>query len=211
MPRRSKDELIESFKEQLNFVKKSSAAYDEGDKSEAKRLATHIDILLHDRGKTLSLLTQLGFLSNTKFFSPAHPYSQGNVLSEARLCMKMLNADGVAYMPILDDAFLGWKQLDFSDWWEEPILILRGSDFQSQNEIGITRKKLIVMMRDKDGGAHIDNLIPKYYSDLGSGKSMGWQYTIGNQEAKFIPYPHFASVRHIAHEVLKSTGHLIAN
>ncbi len=57
--RQTKDELESHLREQIEFLKRSSQAYDEGYTSEAKRLAVAIRLLLHDTQNSTSLLTLL--------------------------------------------------------------------------------------------------------------------------------------------------------
>ena len=55
----SDEDLRSQLKDQILFLRNSAKAYDEGDISEAKRIATVIRILIHDKGNSTSLLTQL--------------------------------------------------------------------------------------------------------------------------------------------------------
>lgn len=199
MPKRTESELYAELKDQIEFIERSCDSYDHGNKSEAKRLSAHIDIIVHDRGKTTSLLTQLGLLNKLKFFTLNHDYGVGNILSEVRLCMMRIGNGKAEYIPHLDDSDRVWKELAFSKWWEETIIILRG-----KHNTEFSRRKLICMMRDQDGGAHVDEKLPAYYSSLATGQAVGWQFVSDNKPASFLSEPHFASVRHIAHELLKT-------
>lgn len=207
MPRRTKEELIESLNEHINFIKKSAKDYDEGDKSEAKRLANSIDILVHDRGATKSILTNLNLLNKLKFCSLKHITAPGNLFSEAPLCYMHVIYDSIVtppifnieYKPLFDDVNVIGIRLAFSKWWEEPIFYIRGKNYQE-----ITRKKLICIMRDKDGGAHLDEILPQHYKNLISGEALGWQYGLNEENSKFVSSPHYPSVRQIAHELLRT-------
>lgn len=59
IPRTLEDTKLQ-LTEQLGFLHKSCREYDQGDESEAKRIATALRILLVDTKKMTSLLTQLG-------------------------------------------------------------------------------------------------------------------------------------------------------
>lgn len=56
----TKAELIAHLREQLQFLRSSSLAFDVGNYGEAKRLAVILRILLHDTKRSASLLTSLG-------------------------------------------------------------------------------------------------------------------------------------------------------
>ncbi len=199
MAKRSPEELLNLLKEQVLFIKKTCSLYDNGDEAEAKRLTPHIHILVHDDNRNIvSLLTQIGILNKLKFFSRRHPYRPTNLLSEARLCQMLLSSEGGKYIPALDEAPLGWQELSFSRWWNETVIFIRGNEHRE-----LSRKNLICMMRDKDGGAHLDKIIPAYYSKLSQGENMGWQISAVNGKS-FVPNVHYASVRQIAHEIIKT-------
>lgn len=55
----SKEDLLEHWSEQIGFIKKSCAHYDNGDFSEAKRIATSIRILFRHTHSSNSLVNQL--------------------------------------------------------------------------------------------------------------------------------------------------------
>jgi hypothetical protein len=54
------DRFREKLREQLSSIANSCAAYDAGHRSEAVRIGTSLRVLLHDTGKSTSLLTHLG-------------------------------------------------------------------------------------------------------------------------------------------------------
>jgi len=60
---REREDLELQLKEQVGFLRTSARLYDEGDRTEAKRLANALRILLYDQGKSQSLLGQPGMRS----------------------------------------------------------------------------------------------------------------------------------------------------
>src|SRR5260370_739579 len=64
---RGDTDLIERLQEQVGFLRRSAVAYDEGEHSEARRLATTVRILCHDTGRSRALLQQLGLLEELRF------------------------------------------------------------------------------------------------------------------------------------------------
>jgi hypothetical protein len=86
---RSVDDLRQSLEEQLNFLHKSCRDFDQGDESEAKRIANTLRLLLKDtRGRTKSLLGQLD--QRNQFLDTSYRIAKGfvyeddpvNILSE---------------------------------------------------------------------------------------------------------------------------------
>ena len=55
---RSHVDLAELLREQIGFIERSAAAFDEGHEEEAKRIAVVLRVLLHDTPQSTSLLGQ---------------------------------------------------------------------------------------------------------------------------------------------------------
>src|SRR4051794_24926166 len=64
---RTQDELRQLLSEQVRLMRRSAKYFDEGDESEAKRLATHIRVLVHDTKASHSLLGLLGVKASMRF------------------------------------------------------------------------------------------------------------------------------------------------
>src|SRR4051794_38541440 len=56
----TREDLERLLREQVTFLRRSAEAYDAGDEAEAKRLATHVRVLVHDTESSHSLLGLLG-------------------------------------------------------------------------------------------------------------------------------------------------------
>lgn len=201
MVRQTEEELKAHLKEQIEFLQRSAEAYDEGFKSEAKRLAVVIRLLLHDTKSSTSLLTQLK-KKNIKFYDTAYDYDPRNLLSTMGLIQTQVSTlNGAKYVPPLDDGspdrYLKGK-IPFDKWWNNKIVIAdtAGNKF--------TRKDLILAVCNKDGGAHIDQKLNKAYADLTRFGSLGEEYGLNGIDKGFVTDPELASIRQIAHEVLKS-------
>jgi hypothetical protein len=69
--RQTDPELMEHLYQQIAFLRRSASQYDNGEFSEAKRLATTLRILLHDSHTSKSLLTQLGLKEKLRFVDTA--------------------------------------------------------------------------------------------------------------------------------------------
>ncbi len=190
-------ELEAHLKEQTAFLEASAESYDRGFQGEAKRLAVGIRLLVHDHGSNKALLAQLDRLDSTRFYDSGIPNTPGNLSTYSGLVVTAHTKTGAEYMPMLDDHQLGpGEWLAFARWWETTIFVDNKKRLAS-------RKDLILSMANQDGGAHVDPALNATYSALSKENSMGWTVTVGSVGHPMGP-PHLASVRQIAHEVLKS-------
>jgi hypothetical protein len=71
VPRKSQSEIEDHYREQMQFLRSSAAAYDAGDSTEALRLAVSLRVLLHDTPQSTSILTQLGVKTDLAFVDTA--------------------------------------------------------------------------------------------------------------------------------------------
>lgn len=215
-------DFVGQYREQLSFLQGSAAGYDEGDEPEAKRLALHIRILLHDTKRSTSLLTHLGLKERMPFrdTAPADP-PPGVVAIGAGLCFfnfTMGNPGGVEFRPALDLFPDGRTHPPacFGDWWWRPVL---------KDTMGhaFSREDLVLGVANQDGGAHIDATLKPAYQALSRDNSLGvGQDDAGPNSAAMtftfegltqVPDPDarppanslaLASVRQVAHELLSS-------
>ena len=109
-------------------------------------------------------------------------------------------------LPLLGIQFI---ELSIEDWWRnEPVFVYNSQKF--------SRQKIVLSAANKDGGAHVDEELEKYYEFLCSGE---YAFGItGNLEFDGEPpfpqgvtiYPknaHLALIRQFAHETLSSVTH----
>jgi hypothetical protein len=200
----NKDELINHLKDQINFLIASAISYDNGFEGEAKRLATVIRVLVHDTTNSNALLTQLNKM-NILFYDSAAPFHPDNLIPSNSLTMNRLsiNAGGnaeanyIAPLEYLSPARNKDKKVGFNRWWNCNIVIKdnKGNLFP--------RKKLVLTIADKEGGAHVDPKLDQAYANLTRFNSLAWKvYTKGEIKDMGNPVP--PSIRQIAHEVLKT-------
>ena len=196
VPQTNQD-LEAHLKEQTAFLEASADSYDRGFQGEAKRLAVTIRLLVHDHGSNRALLAQLDRLHSTLFYDSGLPNAPGNLLTYSGLVVTAHTKAGAEYMPMLDNHQIGpGEWLPFTPWWETTI-------FVDDKRRRVSRKDLILSLANEDGGAHVDPALNATYSALTRENSMNWTVTVGTIQHPMGP-PHLASVRQIAHEVLKS-------
>jgi hypothetical protein len=148
---RSRAELLHMLKQQREALIASCKSYDEGNRWEALRIATAVYIIVHDgRGRSKSILTQLGLRGSLRFVGSGIPCIPGNLAPEAVLAQMRIWKDGkTEYVPWLDKKAAPLRSLQFHEWWEnEPVY--RDAD------LSLTRRGLVFSLRNQEGGAHVD-------------------------------------------------------
>ena len=83
---RTRGELVSALNNQLKAIEASSAAFDEGEAWEATRLAVAVYVILYDgKGRTVSLLSQLGIKEKIPFVSTSVPANPNGLVAEMPL------------------------------------------------------------------------------------------------------------------------------
>jgi len=203
--KRSRDDLQAQLREQLRFLLTSCERYDQGDKSEAKRIAVPIRTLVHDTGNSMSLLGQLGL--GRKFLDTAFDVPD-DVVQQVWRCRLAL-PDAItpgAWAPLLDGSTS--RIVDFDEWWTETVVTdAKGNTF--------SRSDLILNVANTDGGAHVDPTLERTYAELTRENSCqmlfgtidmshGWPESLAGHKFFQMESPVNASIRQVGHEVLKT-------
>jgi hypothetical protein len=199
----SEEDLKKHLKEQFDFLQLSAKSYDLGYTSEAKRIATTLRVLLHDTKSSKSLLTLLG-KKGIKFYNGAEDYEAG-LAPKLKLVSVTIQGEGNQINNAFYKAHLdNWppsgdknKKTEFLQWWNQIIII-------DQKKNKFSRKDLILIVSNQDGGAHVDPKLDAAYADLTKFNSLGWVLISDNREKSFSIGPELANIRQICHEVLKT-------
>lgn len=197
--RQSLSDLENHLIEQLDFLRSSSDAYDAGQTSEAKRLAATLRLLLHDTKVSHSLLKQLS--KKESFLDTADVWDSTNLLSHTGLVVQDITAAGAMFRPRLDRNEKAARTTAFDDWWSAVILA-------DQHGRKLSRGGLVTAVANKDGGAHIDPKISGQYAEFSRNDTLAWREAIirndGAHQVSALRGAELASIRQIAHEVLKT-------
>ncbi len=184
----------------VGFLEKSSQLYDSGDEDESLRLATSMRVIFHDTSKSVSLLSLLK-LKGTKMLSSSRGLSDWrDYLAHT---VNLASPRPVVMSPLLGSSF---AEIALYDWWEaEPVFLHDGVTY--------TRKRIVLSVANKDGGAHVDKSLEPYYKVLCAGEyALGITGNLTYDGPAPFPqgltiYPdnaHLALVRQFAHETLAS-------
>lgn len=199
---RSHPDLLQSLQEQFRFLVRASAHFDEGDEAEAKNLAVVLRKLLHDKGQSVSLLTQLHERERLRYIDTAPPVDPKNLLP---MC-------GLAAQQILPDETGAWwlatleqqppqrtgRMSPFPAWWRNEVT-------RDARSTSWSREGLVLVVAEQDGGAHVDPKLDETYHALSRENGMGWRFhPAGADEdddgVPFLGDPVLASIRQIAWE-----------
>lgn len=200
--KRIRIELQHSLAKHLGFLKRSAEWYDEGNQSEAERIAVTLRVLFHSTEVSRALVQQLGM--GDMLLRSSHDDHKGGTNWKPLIQLDVV--EGV--VPELQAAPLLAKAnsrrvLPLPKWWdEEPVFWFP--------EYRGTRRELVLSLSNKDG-AHIDSRLSEFddaartFYDLtvsverqveGHEPQKSKDYRIGNAL--------HASVRQIAYEVLET-------
>lgn len=189
------DELKEKLHEQIDFLRRSADAYDDGFEDEAIRLAATIRILLYDSGSSKSLLGQLNMM-NLDFYDSATDYDPQNRLAHHGLVCIAFTDSGPRYSAMLDDTPQDMKRVHFKEWWNKVV-------FADQQSRILTRQRLVLIAANEAGGAHVDPKLNEMYAAISKEGALGWMVEDRTMKRP-LEWPERAAIRQIAHEVLRS-------
>lgn len=83
----------------------------------------------------------------------------------------------------------------FDQWWRQPLL-------KDTSGRPITRRSVVLDVANKDGGSHIDPVLPEAFRQLTSGASLPFQVSSGDGSSSDISGIVMATMRQIAFELL---------
>jgi hypothetical protein len=191
------------LKQQITFIERSCAAYDESNQDEATRIATVVRILIHNTARSMSLLSHLKSrdiqLLSTSMDIVAH-FDNHDWFKKGELPMffdgmNML-ANGKHHPKLGDGGVKEFRPVE--SWWLQPVIILERHPY--------TRRDIVLNVADKDGGAHVDAALTPEYENLIAAGSLGELVELTDAGVTVTPIPdaHFSALRQIGFELLNS-------
>jgi hypothetical protein len=190
---------------QYSGLRLSAAMYDAGHQTEAIRIANALFVLLGpDMRNHKSILAQLGAI-NDQFTIPSTADSRGphGTALIAVEAVPYTKGDGtggwvIDSIPFGHEALNGGRRLQVADWWSEGVLSGIGATAT------ITRLEVTRIMRDQDGGAHLDDHIKDetYLAVYRKGAGFLYKPRADSEESLPVEGALGATVRQMAHEVL---------
>lgn len=204
MTMRSNQELLDQLNEQLEFLRKSCESFDEGNHSEAKRIAIALRVILHDGKNSVSILKQLRIKESIEFLDSIPKINPNNLLPSSDFLKIKVDSGNISYSPMLKDSpFFDVKnRCKFGIWESEPIY--------KNKSLLWSRADFILKLANKEGGAHVD---PKpdanYKSIVEEGKerwTLNRNTNLNTQTEALNPEENivFVALRQIGFEVLET-------
>lgn len=193
------------LRKQLGFLGRTAKLFDEGHEDEGVRLAAVMRVLFHDtfhpktgKPNSISLLTHLGMREScTMLTTPPTQLADWRDFLAVKIDLN--SATPSSLVPRLD---LQLIEIPFTTWWDSDSVRAKAS---------VSRRRLITNAANKDGGAHVDRKLERFYEEL---MHANWSLGItGNLtydgpppfEQGVTQYPknaHLALLRQFAYEVL---------
>lgn len=183
----------------------SSALFDVGHRNEAIRIANAIFVLLGpDARNHKSILGQLGVLDG-QLTIPSTADSRGPhrtalIAVEATPYSTDDGQSGyfIESIPFGHEPLSSSRRLPIRDWWNEGVLSGIGASAT------LTRLQVVRIMRDQDGGAHLDDHIKDetYLAVYMKGTGFLYKPTAESEVSLPVEGALEATVRQMAHEIL---------
>jgi hypothetical protein len=189
------------LREQLGFIERSAAGFDQGHREEAMRIATALRVIFHHTPKSTSLLQHLNAV-NVKIRSDAPDRQKQNaalggrkILGEFSWSLASISSVAGGRFAPYTDPRAPHRMLAAPDWWKEVFAHIDGSDY--------TRSAAVLWAANKDGGAHVDDVLPPEYEAIRAAGAVGYFELPDGMKAD-IEDAHYAFIRTMAFEVLNS-------
>lgn len=161
--KRNKYEIFQSLVEQIKFLSNDCLLFDNGDKSYGKRMSLTLRLLLYDSKFSHSLLRQIKdeFVFNYPDFidisttKGSLPNPETTNFLRTSMCSYLLNhtiesEEILKPQPIKINVGERYPSRSFNTWWEKNYVL------SIDNKNFLTRKDIVTLLADQDGGAHVD-------------------------------------------------------
>jgi hypothetical protein len=146
------------LRDQLGFLQRSAEAFDAGNTAEAIRIATVLRVIFHQTRKSTSLLTHLNATS-ISVRSKAGPESSTGARRVAGWSLAVLHIfpGGSILAPICEPQNID-TMVKVNVWWTMVFAVIDGAEYK--------RRDLVLWAANKDGGAHVADVIPTDYAKI---------------------------------------------
>src|ERR1700688_3481916 len=148
---RPKQKVLDKLREQMEFLRTSLLAFYAGQFAESVRIATIIRVLVYESARCKPLLTQVqpnGLdLQIKAHVGEAKP--DGKEVFSFAVSMRM----GPTLAPAVDLNSSHYPLCSIGAWWDTTVFTFRS---QLGRQLIYTRKKVVLTLANKEGGAHVD-------------------------------------------------------
>ena len=185
-------ELEQNLREQIGFLRSSTAHFDQGRESEAKRIASSLYILFVNTGDSPSLLEQMRIRDEIRLPDTAYGDVEGNLAPYMGL-VAMKSANYIArQLAFPEDR--QFKNIPFQEWWRKVIL-------DNHKGLVYTREALVIAVAEQDGGIKVASGLDPSYVELARKNGIGWRRECNGGDKPMLGVE-LHSIREIAWELL---------
>ena len=181
---RSKEQLREMLKDQLGLLRGSLDAFYAGNFAESLRIATLLRVLVHESPSSKPLLKQLR--PDGLEVAILDPFATWKLDDEVvmRFVVSLRLGPGPSVSPAVDLESSHYSVATLGSWWKRPV-------FEFATKIGrhaiYRRHELILMLANREGGAHVDPFEDPNYIRLTTDTPLKFEF-----EGKPVKYPDLA-------------------
>jgi hypothetical protein len=150
---RPKEKVLDKLGEQMNFLRTSLRAFYEGQFAESVRIATIIRVLVYESGRSKPLLKQArpdGLDLQIKGHVGEAKHDEEEIFSFA-LGIRM--GPGPDLAPAVDLDSSHYTMSSVGAWWGRTVFTFRS---ELGRQLIYTRKKVVLILANTEGGAHVD-------------------------------------------------------
>ena len=154
---RPKENVLAKLKEQMQFLRTSLCAFYEGEFAESVRIATIIRVLVHETGMSKPLLQQA---QSNGLDLPILNHATERPDEKAIFKFAVSARIGATIAPAVDLGSSHYSVSTVGAWWNAEVFTFKS---QLGRQLVYTRKRVILILANKEGGAHVDeNEDPDY-------------------------------------------------
>lgn len=154
---RAKAKILEKLREQMGFLRTSLRAFYEGNFAESVRIATTLRVLIHETGSSKALLVQ-AMPSGLEL--PIVDQASEKTEHERIVGFAVSVRLGSILAPAVDLGSSHYCLSSVGAWWNRTVFTFP-SQFGTQ--MVYRRKQVVLILANKEGGAHVDeNEDPNY-------------------------------------------------
>jgi hypothetical protein len=201
--KQTQKDFMKHLQTKIKRMKEDCKIFDSGDEDIFLELAVKLRVLLHNTNNQTSVLKHLG-KENIDFYNSVYNEYYKDSKEQIRHIGHYNGLANTQYGKKLKWVPLCYtfnnfvpKKIPFDKWWTEQTVM---SDL---TKVEYKRKDIVLLVSDKDGGAHIDKKLPDDYAKITRENALGWEFERdGKKILQGNPFP--ACIRQIAGEVLET-------
>jgi len=196
-------ECLEHYELIIRRIRNLCADFDSKDLLDPGSIALQLRLLFVDSSSRTggrSVMNLMGVTNNQKILStvPQRIFER-TISSIGFLGLRISEGEPSWYAPV-GDTKGAQNLLTTEKWLEEPIF--------KTGLITFSRLKLIKVIANKEGGAHLDpNIDPEYY-EIARANGAGWTFFLGDGQEIPLGDPFPAMLRQLCYEVLVTDARL---